>query len=70
MPTISTERKAELQDAGFYVEDMGQEHGKEFEGQFRWMNSVTQDFQDYDTCDSEDAAWYEASMYATETASA
>ena len=56
---ISQETKAVLIAQGFYVEDMGQEHGSEWAGEFRWMNSVTDDFQDHDTSDSEEAAWVE-----------
>lgn len=54
---ISQETKAKLIARGFYVESMGFEYGPEFEGQYRWMNSITNDFQDSDTSDSEDAAW-------------
>lgn len=60
---ITAERKAQLIGRGFYVEDMGQEHGEDFAGQFRWMHHDTQDFQDGDTSDSEDAAWLEASRF-------
>lgn len=54
---ITAERKAELQALGYYVEDMGKEHGTEWEGQFRFMNSKSDDFQDWDTSESEDLAW-------------
>jgi hypothetical protein len=62
-PMITAERKAQLIDRGFYVEDMGKEYGEDFAGQFRWMHHDTQDFQDGDTSDSEDAAWAEASRF-------
>lgn len=60
---VTAERKAQLTAAGFYVEDMGQEHGPEFAGQFRWMCRNSDDFQDDETSDSEDAAWSSASMF-------
>jgi len=60
---ISNERKQELKDRGFYVEDMGQEYGDDFAGQFRWMHHDTQDFQDGESSDSEDAAWAEADRF-------
>jgi len=56
---ISPETKAHLIAQGFYVEDMGEEYGSEWAGEFRWMNSVTSDFQDHSTSESEEAAWVE-----------
>lgn len=60
---ISPETKANLIAQGFHVEDMGQEHGSDFAGQFRWMNSATGDFQDFNASDSEDAAWIECALF-------
>jgi hypothetical protein len=60
---ISQETKANLIAQGFYVEDMGQEYGAEFAGEFRWMNSISGDFQDFNTSDSEDAAWVECANF-------
>lgn len=76
---ITDERKAELTDEGYAVEDMGVVHGVEFAGQFRWLNSITRDFQesgnsenrdfqDYDSSDSEADAWGEADAHAVYTA--
>lgn len=36
---ISAERKAELEAAGYSIEDMGAEWGADFGGQHRWLNS-------------------------------
>jgi hypothetical protein len=60
---ITPERKAQLTAEGFYVEDMGQEHGAEFAGQYRWMNSISGDFQDFEPSYSEDAAWRECANH-------
>lgn len=46
-----------LKDLGYIVEDMGEIYGEEYEGQFRWMNPITGDFQDDDTSDSLKEAW-------------
>jgi len=62
------ETKAKLISQGFYVEDMGQEYGAEFAGEYRWMNSVTNDFQDHDTSESEEAAWIECVKHIEENA--
>jgi hypothetical protein len=62
-PMITAERKAQLIDRGFYVEDMGKEYGYDWAGLFRWMHHDTQDFQDGEPSDSEDAAWAEASRF-------
>ena len=47
----------ELKAKGYFVEDMGQEHGPQFEGQYRWMNSETLAFQDGDVSYTEVEAW-------------
>lgn len=60
---ISPETKANLIAQGFYVEDMGKEHGPDFAGEYRWMNSATGDFQDFDTSDSEDDAWGDCARF-------
>jgi hypothetical protein len=46
-----------LKSRGFYVEDMGKESGPEFKGQYRWMNSKTDEFQDSEESYSKDDAW-------------
>jgi hypothetical protein len=61
---ISEERRMELRKAGYRVEDMGAEYGPSFEGQWRFINIVTGDFQDHDTSTSEDDAWQEADDFA------
>lgn len=60
---ITAQRKAQLTALGFYVENMGQEHGSEFEGQFRWMHTNGIDFQDWEPSLSEDDAWRAADWY-------
>lgn len=55
--------REELKALGYYVEDMGKEYGSEWEGQYRWMNKITGDFQDSDTSDSEEEAWKDAEGY-------
>jgi len=60
---ISTERKAQLTDFGFYVEDMGKEYGPDFAGQYRWMHHHTIDFQDGEPSCSEDDAWKDADRF-------
>lgn len=54
---ISAERKNQLANAGYYVEDMGAMYGTDWAGQYRWMNTGSHDFQDHDTSNSEDEAW-------------
>lgn len=56
----TAERIEELKSAGYVVEDMGAEYGAEFAGQYRWMNTVTGDFQDWGTSESEAEAWDDA----------
>ncbi|WKZ86302.1 hypothetical protein N5B55_04950 [Ralstonia pickettii] len=64
---ITEQRKSELQQKGFSVEDMEKVWGPGWwSGQFRWVRKECDDFQDGDTSDSEDAAWVEADRYATE----
>lgn len=46
-----------LKSEGFFVEDMGSEHGPQFDGQYRWMNSKTLDFQDSAVSETEVEAW-------------
>ena len=53
----SVERITELKAKGYIVEDMAAEYGPEFNGEFRWLNLVTQDFQDWGTSDTEADAW-------------
>lgn len=52
-----------LKRKGFYVENMEDEYGEEFAGEFRWMNESTAEFQDDDTSDSEEAAWNDCISY-------
>ena len=61
---ITLERKCQLLNQGFYVEDMGSEYGPEFEGCFRWMNKITDEFQDGDFSYDEESAWIEADNFA------
>lgn len=60
---IADERKAQLEALGYFVEDMGSEYGCYFDDQYRWMNNVTLDFQDYGTSSSVEDAWIEADLY-------
>lgn len=53
----SAERIEELKAKGYIVEDMGLVYGPEFNGQFRWINETTNDFQDWGTVDCEADAW-------------
>jgi hypothetical protein len=39
--------------------------GSEFVGQFRWMNDITDEFQDCDTSCSIDEAWIDADAHAS-----
>ena len=66
--TISTARIGELQQLGYYVEDMECEWGSEFVGQYRWMNDTTDEFQDCDTSCTVDEAWVLADQYEKSTA--
>lgn len=49
----------ELRFGGYEVENMGEVHGPEFEGQYRWVNG--DDFQDVEPSYSEIDAWRAAS---------
>jgi hypothetical protein len=60
---ITEQRKRELKDKGYYIEDMGLEYGPEWAGQFRWMRSNPSDFQDYGTSYSTEEAWNEAHLH-------
>ena len=46
-----------LKAKGFFVENMGNEYGQQFDGQYRWMNSKTLAFQDSCTSETEVEAW-------------
>ena len=61
---ITEERMQELANLGYFIEDMGKEHGAEFAGQYRWMNTGSGEFQDDDTSDSEGDAWSRANTHA------
>ena len=62
--TVTYQRRIELLSLGFYIEDMAQVWGPEFVGQFRWMNEITDEFQDCDTpCGTIDQAWVEADNF-------
>ena len=48
----------ELKAKGYFVEDMGQVHGPQFEGSYRWMRNGNQfEFQDGDVSYTEVEAW-------------
>ena len=63
--TISQQRIQELKSLGFYVENMGAEYGEDFEGQYRWMNDKTGEFQECAPDFSIEAAWIDCDKYAT-----
>lgn len=46
-----------LKAKGFFVENMCNEYGPQFDGQYRWMNSKTLAFQDGDVSYTEVEAW-------------
>jgi len=51
-------KRALLTEQGFYIEDMGEEWGPEHAGRFRWMNSITGEFQqDWDWSSTPTRAW-------------
>lgn len=57
--TVSDERKKELKELGYYVEDMGKEYGKEFKGRYRWMSEKNpDDFQDGEESYDKEEPWY------------
>lgn len=68
MPMITEQRKAELVAKGYEVEDLGDEYGPDFEGQFRWVKWVDGEdvFQDHDLSYSEADAWHCADWYDNE----
>ncbi len=50
----------ELKAQGFFVEDMGNVHGPQFEGMYRWMKTdSTLEFQDSESSYTEVEAWVE-----------
>lgn len=62
---ISYNRRMDLISLGYHVEDMEAEWGTEFVGQYRWMNEITDEFQDQD-CDTScsiDDAWILADQH-------
>lgn len=62
---ITAERIAELKAKGYFVEDMGQEYGEEFAGQYRWMLlDPDQGVVDFDIVGySEACAWERADSF-------
>jgi hypothetical protein len=46
-----------LKAQGYTVEDMGSEHGPQFDGCFRWLHKESMQFQDGDFSMSEMEAW-------------
>ena len=52
---INQTQKQILNSAGIYIEDMGSVWGKDFEGQYRWMNKDNDDFGEIEY--SEEDAW-------------
>lgn len=67
MTTITYNRRIELISLGYYIEDMAEVWGSEFVGQYRWMNEITDEFQDCDTSCSIDEAWVLADADARTT---
>jgi hypothetical protein len=65
---VSEARRQELARKGYFIEDMGVEYGLEYEGQFRWMNSRTNEFQDYEASYSINDAWTAADLHDQEAA--
>ena len=60
---ITTERQVELESLGYYIEDMGEEYGEEFEGEYRWVNDEIGEFQDTDMSCSIEDAWVQANYF-------
>lgn len=60
---ITAERQGELEALGYMVEDMGVVYGPEFNGQFRWINTLTSEFQDGDVSYSSAEAWCDADVH-------
>jgi len=55
---VSKAAIAQLKEQGFYIEDMAKEWGPDYEGQYRWMNHETEEFQQ-DWSSSPIRAWAE-----------
>ena len=67
-PNVTDERKAELKALGYAIEDMNEEHGSDFEGQFRWIRDLPGfefDFQDGHTSFSAEEAWIVCDQYVS-----
>ena len=62
---ITQTRIEELKLLGYRVEDMGQEWGDKFDGEFRWLNA-NGEFQDDFTSPLAVAAWERADSYHTQ----
>ncbi len=60
---ISAERKTELETLGYFIEDMGDEYGPEYEGQYRWFNLLTGEYQDWVISSTLNEAWVLADEY-------
>ena len=55
--TATAEQITALKAKGYIVEDMGAVYGPECDGEFRFLNEVTGDFQDGHTSCLAQAAW-------------
>jgi len=55
--TMKAANKQQLANAGYRIEDVGQEHGPQFIGCYRWMHDATGTFQDHHMSFSENDAW-------------
>lgn len=64
---VTVERIEELKALGYTMEDMGEEFGADWEGQYRWFHDATEQFQDHDTSLSEAEAWADADRHAKAT---
>jgi len=63
-PPPTDEQIERLQALGYRVEDMGKVHGAAWMGQFRWLRTDTDQFQDSGTSDSLFDAWASALDHA------
>lgn len=60
---ITKDQIEALKSRGYYVENMEEEHGEEFAGNYRWMND---DYYEFGfICYSEDEAWTAAYNFAS-----
>jgi len=64
----AAKRIPELVALGYYVQNMGDTHGPEFEGQYRWMHRHSDDFQDWGTSDTIGEAWADCDRHVNSLA--